>query len=91
MERRLRTLFQECVVCGMTEAEHQEKYGMSLHIDHVRPLYDGNSLVPGNATILCINCNSTKQRKSLEDLPERMRNRILLTSDLFKLLWEGSS
>jgi 5-methylcytosine-specific restriction endonuclease McrA len=89
-EKFLRTLFQECVVCGMTEQEHQEKYGRSLCVDHVMPLVDKNKLDVGNATILCVKCNSAKADRSLDDLPERTRNRIKLTADLFKLLWEGT-
>ena len=85
----LRRLFQECVVCGMTEQEHQDKYGTSLHVDHVLPLKSGNGLSVGNATILCAKCNREKHARNLEDLPEHMKNRIQLTADLFKLLWEG--
>ena len=85
----LRNLFQQCVVCGMTEAENKQITGKSLHVDHVRPLSKGNGLSVGNATVLCYHCNEAKQAKALEDLPERMRNRIQLTADLFKLLWEG--
>lgn len=87
----LRRLYSECVVCGITEREHQEKYGSSLQVDHVHPLKDGHGLAVGNATILCLHCNGEKSDRRLEDLPERMRNRILLTADLFELLWNGRS
>lgn len=91
MELYLRQLFAECVVCGMTEQEHLEEFGTSLHVDHVYPLASGNGLKPGNATILCTHCNSTKQHKNPEDLPERMRSRILATAEIFELLWNGRS
>jgi hypothetical protein len=89
-ERFLRTLFQQCVICGITEKEHLEKYKTSLHVDHVLPLKTGHGLEVGNATILCAECNRFKHAKKLEDLPAPMRERILLTSDLFALLWSGT-
>lgn len=88
MEHQLRTLFQQCVLCGMTEKEHQTKFGQPLHVDHVHPLKDGNGLYYGNATILCADCNKRKHAKKLEDLDEWARNRLLLTADLFKALFE---
>lgn len=84
----LRRLFQECVVCGMTEQEHQKEYGKSLWIDHIYPLSKGHGLSVENATILCAKCNREKHARDLNNLPERMRNRILLTSDIFKLLYK---
>jgi len=87
MEHQLRTLFQQCVLCGMTEKEHQEKFGQSLHVDHVHPLKDGNGLNYGSATILCQPCNAKKSAKTLDQLDEKDRNRIMVTADLFDLLY----
>jgi 5-methylcytosine-specific restriction endonuclease McrA len=84
----LRRLFQECVVCGITEQEHQLKYNQSLHIDHIIPLHSGHGLSVGNATVLCARCNSEKQAKDINALPERVRNRIQLASELFELLYK---
>lgn len=87
MEHQLRTLFGHCVLCGITEKEHQEKYGQALHVDHVRPLKNGNGLDYGNATILCAECNRKKHAKTLDQLDQRDRNRIRVTAELFDLLY----
>jgi len=90
MELFLRNLFQQCVLCGITNTEHIEKYGHPLHVDHVEPLYEGNGLKPGNATILCASCNSSKGAKSLSDLSDFERNRLTLTAELFDILWSNN-
>lgn len=89
-EQFLRNIFQQCVVCGITEQEHVERYGQRLHIDHIKPLSEGNGLSVENATILCNSCNTKKHAKHLEDLPAPMRDNILHSSALFQLLWDGT-
>lgn len=89
-EQFLRHLFPCCVICGITESEHRVKYNQSLHIDHIRPLKDGNGLSIENAVPLCADCNRKKQAKQLEELPEISRNKILQASELFQLLWNGT-
>ena len=89
MEVFLRGLFQQCVLCGTLESEHQKQYGFSLHVDHVYPLSLGHGLEPGNATVLCISCNSSKQNKHPDDLPEPIRDRLIQSAELFKLLWDN--
>lgn len=52
-----------CQSCGMTEAEHQERWGQSLHLDHIRPLSKGYALTRDNCQLLCRKCNSRKSNK----------------------------
>lgn len=49
-----------CAYCGMTEKEHEEKYGESLHHEHVTPLVRGGSYSYGNVVLSCRSCNSSK-------------------------------
>lgn len=79
----LRKMFPACVVCGMTEEEHKARYGISLHVDHIRPLSDGNGLDVDNCVILCRSCNSSKGTKDLKDLPQSMRKKITQASKEF--------
>lgn len=49
---KLLALFDsKCFLCGSTE---------NLHIDHHVPFKRGGHLVPGNLSVLCRRCNSTK-------------------------------
>lgn len=89
MEQYLRTVFNQCVLCGMTEKEHQEEFGMSLCVDHLYPLSEGFGLKPGNCTLLCDICNKKKHIKHPDDLPEPVRDRLIQSAELFKLLWDG--
>lgn len=57
MDGLLHTTFTACVICGSKSR---------LAVDHVYPLSEGYGLKPGNAIILCKNCNSKKSKK----LPE---------------------
>lgn len=51
----------ECVVCGLDEERHQEKYGNGLHVHHIEPLRtfddkcNGNSL--DNLITMCSHCH----------------------------------
>lgn len=58
-----------CILCGITEEEHREKFGCSLHVDHVYPLSHGSGLYIGNATLLCGPCNGRKGNRLLYNLP----------------------
>jgi len=53
----------KCRKCGMTNAEHKEKWGQRLHIDHIKPLSKGHALTRFNAQLLCRSCNSSKGNK----------------------------
>lgn len=83
LEAALRKMFPYCVVCGITEEEHQKKYGRSLHVDHIKPLSKGHGLAIDNATVLCQHCNCTKQDKLLKDLPKEFRVAIKRASEQF--------
>lgn len=89
MEVTLRELFPACVLCGITEQEHQEKYGTSLHVDHVRPLSRGHGLKPGNAAILCAKCNREKHDTPLNNLSADIRTTLLNSAQQFLKLWES--
>lgn len=89
MEKALRDLFPACVLCGMTEIEHLELCGRKLSVDHVNPACLGFGLVPGNATILCNRCNCKKWGNPLEKLEAEWQAKLLLSAQLFKLVWEG--
>ena len=43
----------KCVKCGMTNAEHKEKWGQRLHLDHIKPLSAGHALTRFTAQLLC--------------------------------------
>lgn len=61
-----------CFNCSSTE---------NLTFDHHRPLIEGNPLEPGNATLLCLSCNSSKRSTPPEEFysPEQLAelNRLL--------------
>lgn len=87
-ERRTNSgnIIWECVcTCGKTEKENNEL----LHIDHVKPLYEGNGLKPGNAIILCKSCNSSKRAKSLDQLSVEDAIKIILAAEQFRCYWES--
>ncbi len=77
-----------CVICGMTDQEHQERYGKRLHIDHVLPLSKGYGLKPGNAVVLCQHHNDSKRNKDLNELPEEWQFKIIRSAYHFKYFWE---
>jgi hypothetical protein len=90
MEQILRELYPACVLCGITNEEHQEKYGQSLHIDHVTPLSKGGKLQPGNVVVLCLICNSKKHNLSLHDLDWTTASKLLRKSWEFEYYWRVS-
>lgn len=57
-----------CQRCGMTDAEHTEKYGQALHVHHIEPFrtFDDHSEANrlGNLVTLCRECHD-----QLEGLP----------------------
>ncbi len=89
MEHLLRKVFDRCAVCGKTQQEHLYTWGTSLHVDHVNPLNLGNTLVPGNATVLCNSCNASKSTKSLDELEPITALKIRLSSELFEHIWNN--
>jgi 5-methylcytosine-specific restriction endonuclease McrA len=89
MEYRLRQLFPRCVLCGISEEEHQLKWGTALHVDHVRPLSKGHPLAPYNAVVLCRVCNAAKFTKDLEALHLPDASVIQASAALFGLVWNS--
>lgn len=89
MDKCIRDVFDCCVVCGISEKEHQDKYKSSLEIDHVYPLSLGYGLEPGNATVLCKRCNVKKFKRTVDNLPIQVANKIILSAELFKLIWNN--
>jgi hypothetical protein len=51
----------ECQVCGMTEAEHKQKYDASLHVHHIRPVSEFEDVDDAhelsNLITLCLPCH----------------------------------
>lgn len=88
MEISLKEFQSWCVVCGMTESEHQLEYGTSLHVDHVKPLSRGNGLKPGNAVLLCQFHNQSKHDKELNQLPIEDAFKITHAAEHFRCYWE---
>lgn len=78
MESALRELFTECVWCGGID---------KLATAHVRPLSRGYGLIPGNASILCIHCNSRQFNKLPEEMSTEECSLILESAELFRLQW----
>lgn len=78
MKLALKKLFPTCVVCGSVKI---------LGEDHVLPLSKGNGLKPGNAVILCQSCNSKKNARSLDKLPEDMAIKIIHAAEHFRCYW----
>lgn len=81
MEIAIRKFFRECVVCGNKNR---------LEVDHVLPLAKGNGLRPGNATILCHYHNQSKKDKSLDQLDDTTRDRIVSSAELFREYWDSA-
>lgn len=50
-----------CSYCGMTEAEHVEKYNQTLHQEHFIPLSEGGEYMHNNIIPACVSCNSSKR------------------------------
>lgn len=78
MEDALREMYPECVVCGSCEL---------LATDHVIPFTKGGKLIPGNATILCQSCNSSKTNRDLSDLPQSWAMPIMRSALQFAVEW----
>jgi 5-methylcytosine-specific restriction endonuclease McrA len=78
MEIEIKFFFPECTVCGSRS---------KLAVDHVNSLYLGYGLKPGNAVILCMMCNSRKQRRPLNDLSEDVRIKIKAAAESFEKYW----
>lgn len=87
MEILIHEMFPRCVVCGMTDLDHLERYSRHLNVDHVLPLFKNNGLRPGNATVLCTKCNLFKGVKDLSDLPAEWQHKILYSASLFEEAW----
>lgn len=79
MEKSLIEFQDSCVLCNTTD---------DLTIDHVKPLSRGYGLEPGNAVILCGNCNSKKIDKQLDDLPIRIRQVLFQSAKEFLYHWQ---
>jgi hypothetical protein len=95
MDEVLRKFQPACVICGMTQDEHQIKYGRALHVDHVIPITnrdgsDGMPLVPGNAVMLCMSHNCSKCNYPLTSLPIDWQSNIIWNAIQFKNHWEES-
>ena len=56
-----------CVKCGLTQAEHKEKYGKDLHVDHIDnrgmavPDSEKNNALD-NLQTLCVVCHAKKDK-----------------------------
>lgn len=87
MSKLIRRIFPACVLCGLSNEDHLQIYGVSLHIDHLQPLYSGNGLYPGNAVILCKPCNSRKGYQPLDHLCEEEVELLLVAASRFKEEW----
>lgn len=81
-------LFPVCVVCQMTNQESLDRWGKSLTLDHVIPISKGGGLKPGNVVVLCQHCNSVKNDRDLNSLPQNMREKILAAAEDFRVAWE---
>lgn len=79
MEIELTKMFPSCVVCGSS---------IKMETDHVRPLFLGYGLIPGNAVKLCKHCNSSKRHKDIDNLSDEMRIPIIASALKFKIYWE---
>lgn len=88
MEVAIRQLMPCCIICGITEEEHLNKYKQRLHIDHVLPMSKGNGLKPGNAVVLCKSHNSIKLARNINDLPIEWQAKIIYNAFKFKDHWQ---
>lgn len=80
MENVLKEIQDYCGICGSTSR---------LSVDHVYPLSKGYGLKPGNVIILCRKCNSAKNNKLLETLPEDTQEKIKIAATTFQQVWEA--
>jgi 5-methylcytosine-specific restriction endonuclease McrA len=78
MEREIRKFYPTCVLCGSADR---------TAVDHILPLSKGYGLEPGNATILCKSCNSTKHNKDLERMDEKDTIVLRHTAEHFRCHW----
>jgi 5-methylcytosine-specific restriction endonuclease McrA len=78
MEDALRAFQPACAVCGSSGP---------LTVDHVIPLSKGYGLCPGNAVLLCPNCNSRKGKSTLSRLPSDLAKKIRQAAVAFKAHW----
>ncbi len=46
-----------CTRCGMTNYEHQDRFGASLHVHHIIPFRWSHDNSPDNLRTLCLNCH----------------------------------
>src|SRR5690606_19633572 len=49
-----------CESCGLTEADHIDRHGQRLHVNHKVPYHQhnkGNPNRPGNLEALCVSCH----------------------------------
>lgn len=83
MEDYLRQTQHTCAICGKTEQESNKR----LEVDHVNPLSRGRGLAPGNAAILCGECNARKKDKLLTELSWDVAYRLLTKAWEFEFLW----
>lgn len=85
MEVSLRCFFKEYVVCGSKERPTT---------GHLRALSKGNGLTPGNAIVLCINCNSKQWTYPPENLPRSLPidagSKMIIAAQQFKEHWEST-
>ncbi len=75
MEQALVAFYPNCVLCNGNDR---------MTTDHVRPLSKGHGLAPGNAVRLCVSCNSIKQARDLDKLPDDMRVKLLEAARQFE-------
>lgn len=68
MEQLLFQVQDRCVVCGAED---------DLSVDHVIPVSKGGHAEPGNVVVLCRSCNSAKNDRDAEDLPEDWQDAIV--------------
>lgn len=62
----------KCQICGMGQSDHYEKYGLNLHVHHIKPVSEFDSLseahMPGNLITLC--CTDHLKYEGDESLSE---------------------
>lgn len=75
LDREIRVFFKTCVICGSSDR---------ITTDHVYPLSKGYGLAIGNAIGLCAACNSSKNDKMPDELPEDIRRKIIEASVNFQ-------
>lgn len=62
----------KCIVCGMTNDEHMEKYGNGLHVNHIEPYHNINNYKIANRLSnlesLCVTHHSQREDRSMVQL-----------------------